>query len=309
MELGIVSGLFLTSRLRELIIGGFIIRDRRRKPDEPFNPFAANANQVRQKKRNERSQSNSPGPASQNRAEPRQAVDANEFRKKQEEARKRLGAQSAPTAPTAQKPAVQASALNATTDTQTVQQVSRADRLAELRKQSQESVKKTESILEPEAPVSEPEPQTTVEVAVESEQKKSIEIEAPDVVSEKYAEETNQTKNVFKQIVTKTPKKREHRRRRKSKHDDTGGGKQPKIKKLNRQRYNDYKYAARDILEDDRVADEHRSNLLGQIWAKGERIGIEASLEFITEKQEQLIIDEEIAQRLRDLVKALTTRR
>ena len=177
MELGIVSGLFLTSRLRELIIGGFIIRDRRRKPDEPFNPFAANANQVRQKKRNERSQSNSPGPASQNRAGPRQAVDANEFRKKQEEARKRLGAQSAPTAPTAQKPAVQASALNATTDTQTVQQVSRADRLAELRKQSQESVKKTESILEPEAPVSEPEPHTTVEIAVESEQKKSIEIE------------------------------------------------------------------------------------------------------------------------------------
>ena len=114
---------------------------------------------------------------------------------------------------------------------------------------------------------------------------------------------------MFKQIVTKTPKKLEHRRRRKSKHDDTGGGKQPKIKKLNRQRYNDYKYAARDILEDDRVADEHRSNLLGQIWAKGERIGIEASLEFISEKQEQLIIDEEIAQRLRDLVKALTTRR
>ena len=36
---------------------------------------------------------------------------------------------------------------------------------------------------------------------------------------------------------------------------------------------------------------------------KGERIGIEASLEFISEKEEQLIIDEEIAQRLRDLVK------
>ena len=292
-----------------MIIGGFIIRDRRRKPDEPFNPFAANANQVRQKKRNERSQSNSPGPSSQHRVEPRQTVDANDFRKKQEEARKRLGAQPAPTAPTAQKPAVQASALNAKTDTQTIQQVSRADRLAELRKQSQESVKKTESILEPETPPPEPELQTSVDVAVETEEESSIEIETPEIVVETGLEEAIHAKNVFKQIVTETPKKREHRRRRKSKHDDSGGGRQPKVKKLNRQRYNDYKYAARDILEDDRVADEHRSNLLGQIWAKGERIGIEASLEFISEKEEQLIIDEQIAQRLRDLVKALTTRR
>ena len=292
-----------------MIIGGFIIRDRRRKPDEPFNPFAANANQVRQKKRNERSQSNSPGATSQNRAEPRQTVDANDLRKRQEEARKRLGAQQAPTAPVAQKPAVQASALNATTDSQTVQQVSRAARLAELRKQSQESVKKTESILEPETPISEQEPQTETDVAVEFEQESSMEIATPEAVAETRVEETIQTKNVFKQIVTKTPKKQEHRRRRRSRHDDAGGGRQPKVKKLNRKRYNDYKYAARDILEDDRVADEHRSNLLGQIWAKGERIGIEASLEFISEKEEQLIIDEEIAQRLRDLVKMLTTRR
>ena len=49
--------------------------------------------------------------------------------------------------------------------------------------------------------------------------------------------------------------------------------------------------------------------LLGQIWAKGERIGIEASLDFISEKEKQLIIDEDIAQRLRDLVKVLTTKR
>ena len=301
--------MFLTSRLRVLIIGGFIIRDRRRKPDEPFNPFAANANQVRQKKRNERSQSNSPGPSSPNRVEPRQTVDANDFRKKQEEARKRLGAQTSPAAPSAQKPAINASALNASTDTQSAEQVSRADRLAELRKQSQESVKKTESILEPEAPISRPEEPEKVEVLIESVQETTSEIVSLEDVDSTSTEDTIQSKNVFKQIVTKTPKKREHRRRRRSKHDDTGGGRQPKVKKLNRQRYNDYKYAARDILEDDRVADEHRSNLLGQIWAKGERIGIEASLEFISEKEEQLILDVEIAQRLRDLVKALTTRR
>ena len=122
------------------------------------------------------------------------------------------------------------------------------------------------------------------------------------------AEDVVSSKNVFKQIVTETPKKREHRRRR-SRHDDSGGGRQPKVKKLNRQRYNDYKYAARDILDDESVADEHRSNLLGQIWAKGERIGVDATFEFIIEKEEQLIINENVAQRLRDLVKALTTRR
>ena len=290
-------------------IGGFIIRDRRRKQDEPFNPFAANANQVRQKKRSERSQSNSSSPSSSNRVEPRQSVDANDFRKKQEEARKRLGAQTAQAAPPAQKPAVNASTLNASTDAQTVQQVSRADRLAELRKQSQESVKKTESILEPETPISVPDQPEKVEVLIETEQETTSKIVSPDNVDSSLMEDTIQSKNVFKQIVTQAPKKREHRRRRRSKHDDTGGGRQPKVKKLNRQRYNDYKYAARDILEDERVADEHRSNLLGQIWAKGERVGIEASLEFISEKEEQLIIDVEIAQRLRDLVKALTTRR
>ena len=177
-----------------------------------------------------------------------------------------------------------------------------------MRKQSQESVKKTESILEPVAPAIEsPEPETE---AVEETEKEEEFLANEDSTASPIddEDEIQSSKNVFKQIVTKTPKKRDNRRRR-SRHDDSGGGRQPKIKKLNRQRYNDYKYAARDILEDESVADEHRSNLLGQIWAKGERIGIEATLEFISEKEEQLIINQEIAQRLRDLVKALTTRR
>ncbi len=301
--------MFLTSRLRDLLIGGFRIRDRRRKPDEPFNPFAANANQVRQKKRNERSQSNASSSSGQGRNDSRPSIDADDFRKKQEEARKRLGSQSSPTAPSTQKPAINARTLNAKIDNQAVQQVSRADRLAELRKQSQESVKKTESILEPEAPVSTPAPQAAVEDVIEKQEPVQIEEKTSiETDNEITVEENIPSKNVFKQIVTNTPKKRDNRRRR-SRHDDSGGGRQPKVKKLNRQKYNDYKYAARDILDDDRVADEHRSNLLGQIWAKGERIGVEATLEFISEKEEQLIINEEIAQRLRDLVKALTTRR
>jgi hypothetical protein len=301
--------LFLTSRLRDLLIGGFKIRDRRRKPDEPFNPFAANANQVRQKKRNERSQNNAPSTSGQGRNDSRPNIDADDFRKKQEEARKKLGAQSSPTAPITQKPAINANTLNANADNQAVQQVSRADRLAELRKQSQESVKKTESILEPESPVLTPSPQAIVEDVIEKQEPVHVEESTvKESENETTVEDNKSSKNVFKQIVTNTPKKRDNRRRR-SRHDDSGGGRQPKVKKLNRQKYNDYKYAARDILDDDRVADEHRSNLLGQIWAKGERIGVEATLEFISEKEEQLIINEEIAHRLRDLVRALTTRR
>ena len=207
-----------------------------------------------------------------------------------------------------QKPAVDSSALHATTTVESKQTISRADRLAELRKQSQESVKKTESILEPIAPE-----QDTVDAVETSTQE--IQVEESDVAKndpiELHTVQENPisvSKNVFKQIVTQTPKKREGRRR-KSRHDDSGGGRQPKVKKLNRQRYNDYKYAARDILSDERVGDEHRSNLLGQIWAKGERIGVDASFEFIEEKQEQLIISEDIAIQLKDLVKALTTRR
>ena len=158
------------------------IRDRRRKPDEPFNPFASNANQVRQRERIKRTgASNSrrireliakikeleeelliprlpkprinlthlDPPKKITRAKSRQSVnDMVGFRKKQEEARRRLGAQPTSTARTTQKPAVQTNRPNATADRQTGQRVSRADRLAELRKKSQESVKKNQSILD-----------------------------------------------------------------------------------------------------------------------------------------------------------------
>ena len=68
--------------------------------------------------------------------EPRQTVDANDFRKKQEEAR-RDSVLNSTNRPSTQKPAVQASALNATTDHKPFSKYL-ADRLAEF-KQSQES--------------------------------------------------------------------------------------------------------------------------------------------------------------------------
>ena len=231
------------------------------------------------------------------------------MRKRQEELRKKMGASNPTSTPSVQKPAVKNTAATSATTGDASQQISRADRLAELRKQSQESIKKTELILEPNAQEKQPiMPSVKENLNVE---KKLDSIEAPVLEEPSKTSEISEasgTKNVFKQIVTKAPKQKDNRRRR-SRHDDSAGGRQPKIKKLNRQRYNDYKYAARDILDNESVSDEHRSNLLGQIWAKGERIGVHATMEFIDEKQEQLIIGEDVAQKLRDLVKALTTRR
>ena len=110
--------------------------------------LAANANQVRQKKRSERSQASAPHSSAHGRPAPRQAVDQDEL-KKAGRGSSTIGFSAAAPTPTVQKPAVESSALHTTATADAKQAISRADRLAELRKQSQESVKKTESILEP----------------------------------------------------------------------------------------------------------------------------------------------------------------
>jgi len=297
--------LFLTSRHGVAITGGFIIRDRRRKKDEPFNPFAANANAVRQKKRSERTlQSGSSAPAP-TRPAPRAAAMESDLLKKQQEARKKLTV-SEKQASSQGKPAVDAGHINpSSVQSSTVKNQTRADRLAELRKQSQESIKKTESILEPTVskPIIEQKAIATPTTPTISPQ--PVAFEAAPTASE--IDPISQ-KNVFKKISTKVAKPERFNRRRR-RHDDGRGGRQPKVKKLNRQKYNEYKYAAKDILEDDSIGEEHRSNLLGQIWAKGERMGVEETYAFIAEKEEELIISKEVAERLTTLVRALTTRR
>ena len=284
--------------------GGFIIRDRRRNKDEPFNPFAANANAVRQKKRSERTlQSGTTAPAPV-RPTPQSGNMGSDLLKKQQEARKKLTV-SEKQASSQNKPTIGSEQINpASTQPSVVKNQSRADRLAELRKQSQESIKKTESILEPSTPkpipASQPVAATIPNIAVPKTESSVASVTVSAI------EATSQT-NVFKQIATKVKKPERFGRRRR--HDDGRGGRQPKVKKLNRQKYNEYKYAAKDILEDDSVAEEHRSNLLGQIWAKGERMGVEETYSFISDKEEELIISKDVAERLTTLVRALTTRR
>ena len=71
----------------------------------------------------------------------------------------------------------------------------------------------------------------------------------------------------------------------------------------------EYKYAARELLENDSVSEEHRSNILGQIWAKGERSGVDDAVEFINQKEAELIIPEEVAEEFRKMVKRYTKKR
>lgn len=116
-------------------------------------------------------------------------------------------------------------------------------------------------------------------------------------------------KNVFKEIETKVAIPTNDRRRGKRRFDKKGGGRQKQERKLNRQKYLEYKYAAKDILDNPNVPEEHRSNVLGQVWAKGERIGIEESVAFIEQKELELILPSDVALKLRDLVKRMTTKR
>ena len=88
-----------------------------------------------------------------------------------------------------------------------------------------------------------------------------------------------------------------------------GGGKQPKQKKLNRRKQLEFRFDARAILDNSSVAEEHRSNIFGQIWAKGERIGIDSAIEYVSLKQQEGILTEDISNELVVLIKNYTIKR
>ena len=79
--------------------------------------------------------------------------------------------------------------------------------------------------------------------------------------------------------------------------------------KLSRQRYLEYKKEMRDKMELLDVPEEHRANILGSVWAKGERQGIDEAFDFIDEKLADGILDEEMAKMIERLIRRLTTKR
>ena len=86
---------------------------------------------------------------------------------------------------------------------------------------------------------------------------------------------------------------------------------QPAIreKRLDRSRHMEYKYEMRGLLQEIDVAEEHRSALLGSIWAKGERQNTEESKQYILDKEKEGILSEEQVSGLLAIVDDYTIRR
>ena len=82
-----------------------------------------------------------------------------------------------------------------------------------------------------------------------------------------------------------------------------------RAKRLDRSRHMEYKYEMRGLMSKLEIPDEHKSNLLGTIWARGERLTAKDSKEFISEKLEEGIIDENQQKALEKIVDDYTVRR
>ena len=285
----------------------------RRRRDEPFNPFAPGASQ-NARKRKEDARRRAGDDKARTTTQPVPQVDASAERQKkaivalknrQDASKKVVDDDKKPNA-TKTSAAKIDQPIPLSHRQKQPQSTSRDVRIASLKEKSAATAAiaeeaKLQAKLELEVAV-EPsvEAETSITINVdetsESAQEEAIVSEAPDAVN-----------NVFKTITTVVKKKKFTPRRRAQ--DKKGGGRQTKVKKLDRRKYLEYKYVARDLLDHEDIKEEHRSNILGQIWAKGERLGVEDAVSFIDEKEAELILPAAIAKKFRDIVKKFTTRR
>jgi hypothetical protein len=289
-------------------LGELPINGRRGQKDD-FNPFAQDASQQHRKRRDERERQAArrilPTPEST----PRQPEDIKaDLERKQREAMEKLEQKGDVVTPTV-APAPVPVEIPRKKEVQEPQSLTREDRLAELRRKS-EALKKAAPVSQPEKSIQpeqgtvQPEPTSAVVETIEEEDDgvdETVTIKA----------KNKRVKNVFREIETTVDNKQDKRRggggRRRV--EKKGGGRQKQQKKLDRQKYLEYKYAAKEILDNPQVPEEHRSNVLGQIWAKGERQGIDDCLEFIEQKEAELVLPGAVGNSLRALVKEMTTRR
>ena len=107
-------------------------------------------------------------------------------------------------------------------------------------------------------------------------------------------------------VAKKTTKPAPTKRRRNTK---TSYQPAARAKRLNRSRHMEYKYEMRKLLVDIDVPEEHRSNLLGTIWAKGERKTTVDAKDFLMEKMSEGAIDEVQKSRLEKVIDDYTIRR
>ena len=307
-------------------------RNRRRK-DVPFNPFAQNAAAERNRRHAEKAkekrrldaQNQTTGTANIG----SQKVPAKSLEDLQREAREKLAADvntaaltvddkkesiNAPTTVVEESKKVVKEEVPTITQTTAAKpsvstKQSREERLAELKRKSQQSrdnakLNKTSAKIEAEV---------QPEIIIQDEaDKELLQNEAIEII-DTGIEDKNQTRNlnVFKtiQTVDKSSAGISKKKRKSRRMDKKGGGRQRLEKKLKSNKILEFKYVAREILSHPDVPEQHRSNVLGQIIAKGERISIDAAIEFIDQKNLELILTDEISDKLKSEIKSISTRR
>ena len=277
--------------------------ERRKKRGDPPNPFSPDASTQRNQRHNQRVQ-NSPNRVPKTITQPVKSKSLTDLDKKRKEALTRMS----DTKPSTTSGQAGSAASSSGISKQNQQQQSaekpssREDRLAELRKKSAASRLNAEQHKSGDA--------TVVEVVAEVKLVEAkAEIETFSAVAVATPKPAVSQLNVFKIVEETQVKATNDRRKKRRPHAKKGGGRQRQEKRLNRQKYLEYKYAARDILDNPTVPEEHRSNILGQVWAKGERMSVDESYEFIDSKILENILTEEVADKLKSLVRKYTTRR
>ena len=298
----------------------------RRKRDEPFNPFAKNAIQERNRRQAERAKeqrlkdnlaSQTSKPENNDAAGKHRSLEEMRKAAQQKLSNDKIIDQKLSTEiesnlepPTSDSAPVITNSVAVET-TPANPKISREQRLAELKRKSEES-KKNAKLQE------QVKPDVVESVISDDELNQTVLDDSLQIVESKDEDGLDTTilvekkiKNVFKTVSTvknnagySSSKKRKTRRM-----DKKGGGRQKLEKKLNRQKILEFKYVARDILDNPEVPEEHRSNVLGQIIAKGERISIDSAIEFIDQKCLELILTESVANELKSEIKSISTRR
>ena len=306
-------------------------RNRRRK-DVPFNPFAQNAAAERNRRHAEKAKekrrldSQNQSISTSNNANSKTA--GKTLQDLQREAREKLGTDGGKLETTVnkkeQQPTMAKKELEVqkvTEDTPVIIQTTAAkpevtnkqtrdERLAELKRKSQQS--KDNAKLNKSSVKKEPEVKSEVAASVE-ELNAELPINAVEEIDLPNAELeiSGKNLNVFKTIqsVDKGNAGISKKKRKSRRVDKKGGGRQRLEKKLKSNKILEFKYVAREILSHPDVPEEHRSNVLGQIIAKGERISIDAAIEFIDQKNLELVLTDEICDKLKHEIKSISTRR
>ena len=151
---------------------------------------------------------------------------------------------------------------------------------------------------------------TTVEPKVENSGKslKARQIIEDSILRASLAAEKEKTSSVSKKGPSETktePKKSQKKFRSKTSSYQPAN----RARRLDRSRHMEYKYEMRGLLVEIGVPEEFRSNLLATIWARGERQTTKEAKDFLQEKLDEGIIDDEQMKSLESVVDGYTIRR